>query len=71
MNLATHDNGGDASVGEKKRGRPTDNPKDITLKIRFDKDTYTILGECSEKENVSKAEIVRRGVHLVNDDLNK
>lgn len=53
----------------KKRGRPTDNPKDITIRIRFDKDTSEKLTKCSEKLEVSKAEVVRRSVQKMYDDL--
>lgn len=55
----------------KKLGRPTDNPKDITMKIRFDKDTAEKLEECSGKMEISRAEVVRRGVHKMHDDLKK
>lgn len=52
-------------------GRPTDNPKDISLKVRFDKETAAKLDECVEELKVSKAEVVRRGVHMVHDGLKK
>ena len=52
-------------------GRPTDNPKDISLKVRLDNDTAAKLDQCVEELKVSKAEIVRRGVHKVHDDLKK
>lgn len=52
-------------------GRPTDNPKDISLKVRLDKGTSEKLDECVEELGVSKAEVVRRGVHKVHDDLKK
>jgi hypothetical protein len=52
-------------------GRPTDNPKDICIKLRFDKNTAEQLKECSEKMEVSRAEVVRRGVRKIHDDLNK
>ena len=58
-------------MGANKLGRPTDNPKDITMKIRFDKNTAEKLEECSEKMNVSRAEIVRRGVHKMHEELPK
>ncbi len=54
---------------KKKLGRPTDNPKNITIKIRFDKNTSDKLNECSEKMEVSRAEVVRRGVHKMHDGL--
>ena len=58
-------------LGDKKMGRPTDNPKDISLKVRLDKGTAEKLDECVEELGVSKAEVVRRGVHKVHDDLKK
>lgn len=56
-------------MGNKKMGRPTDNPKEISLKVRLDKDTDDKLHDCTEKLKVSKAEIVRREIHKVHDDL--
>ena len=55
----------------KKMGRPTDNPKDISLKVRLDKETDEKLSECIGELEVSKAEVIRRGVHKVHDGLNK
>ena len=46
-------------------GRPTDNPKDISLKVRLDKDTAEKLDECVRILDVSKAEVVRQGVQKV------
>lgn len=43
-------------------GRPTDNPKNVQLGIRFDADTLKILDEFCEKHNVSRAEGVRIAV---------
>ena len=58
-------------MGNKKMGRPTDNPKDISLKVWLDKETDIKLNECVNDLEVSKSEVVRRGVHKVHDDLNK
>ncbi|MCQ5128243.1 CopG family transcriptional regulator [Butyricicoccus faecihominis] len=58
-------------MAAKKMGRPTDNPKDITMKIRFDRDTSELLTLCSEQMNISRAEVVRRGVRKMYDDLEK
>ena len=58
-------------MGEKKLGRPTENPKDIVLKIRLDHDTSDKLEECSQAMEVSKAEVVRQGIHKMHDDLKK
>lgn len=56
-------------MGHKKMGRPTDNPKNISIKFRADNETAEKLKECSEKLEVSQAEILRRGVHKVHDEL--
>lgn len=58
-------------MGNKKMGRPTDNPKDISLKVRLDHDTAEKLETCIEQTKVSKAEIVRRGIHRIYDDLDR
>ncbi len=52
-------------------GRPTDNPKDTSLKVRLDKASAEKLDECAKELDVSKAEVVRRGIHKVHDDLKK
>ena len=56
-------------MAAKKIGRPTDNPKDIVIKIRLDKTTSEQLEFCSREIEVSKAEVVRRGVKKMFDDL--
>jgi len=56
-------------MAAKKMGRPTDSPKDITMKLRFDKDTAEKLNACSEKMEVSRAEVVRRSVRKMYDAL--
>ncbi|NCC69171.1 MAG: CopG family transcriptional regulator [Clostridia bacterium] len=58
-------------MGNKKMGRPTDNPKDISLKVRLDKETSDKLDDCVRAMEVSKAEVIRRGVHKVHDSLNE
>lgn len=58
-------------MGNKKMGRPTDNPKDTVLKVYFDKETAEQLDECIEELKVSKSEVVRRGVHKVHEELKK
>ena len=52
-------------------GRPTDNPKDISLKVRLDKETSEKLEDCIHILDVSKAEVIRRGIHKVHGDLEK
>ena len=52
-------------------GRPTDNPKDTSLKVYLDKDTARKLDECITELGVSKSEAVRRGIRKMYDDLDK
>lgn len=56
-------------MGLKKRGRPTDNPKDIVLKIHLDQGSHDRLEECSKEMGVSKAEVIRQGIQKMHDDL--
>ncbi len=58
-------------MGNKRRGRPTDNPKDIPLKVHLDKETAEKLDDCIQILGVSKAEVIRRGIHTVYDALKK
>ena len=58
-------------MGNKKMGRPTDNPKTVSVKFLSDNETFEKLKESSEKLEVSRAEIIRLGIQKVHDDLNK
>jgi len=58
-------------LGDKKMGRPTDNPKNTSVKFLADDDTFKKLKECSKELEVSRAEVIRKGIHKVYDDLNK
>ena len=57
--------------GKKKMGRPTDSPKDTTIRFRIDENTKTKLNECGKILDVSKSEVLRKGVHRIYDDLKK
>lgn len=47
-------------------GRPkAENPKDIDVKVRFDKDLHEKLLEYCQKHNVTRTEAIRQGVHLL------
>ena len=47
-------------------GRPkSDNPKDIDVKVRFDKDTNKRLLDYCQKNDITRAEAIRRGVDLL------
>ena len=52
-------------------GRPTDSPKDTTIKFRSDQETLQKLKECSEMLEISQSEVLRRGVQKIHDDLKK
>ena len=52
-------------------GRPTDNPKNVSIKFKADDETVQKLKECSQKMEVSQAEILRRGVHRIHGDLKR
>ena len=51
----------------KKMGRPTDNPKQVQIAVRFDEITLQILDDYCEKENVSRAEGTRRAVRKLKE----
>lgn len=56
-------------MGDKKMGCPTDNPKTVSVKFLADRETFEKLKESSEKMKVSRAEVIRKGIHKVHDDL--
>ena len=46
-----------------KKGRPvSENPKDYMLRVRMDEQTLQQLDECCEAENLSRSEVVRKGI---------
>lgn len=53
-------------------GRPkVENPKDIDVKVRFDKDLHEKLLEYCQKNNITRTEAIRRGVHLLLSETKK
>ena len=58
-------------MAAKKMGRPTDSPKIIDIRFHFDKDTVEKLEECSKTMQITRAEVVRRDVRKMYDDLEK
>lgn len=53
-----------------KTGRPkADNPKDIQLKIRADKQTIDDLNFCCEKTKLTKSDIIRLGIKKVRQEV--
>ena len=51
---------------EKKKGRPTDNPKGRPIHVRLDAEADAILEAYCAKEGVTRAEAIRRGIYLLN-----
>lgn len=55
-----------ANIVSPKTGRAkAENPKDIDLKVRVDKDTNDALEQYSKKNNITKAEAARRGISFI------
>lgn len=47
-------------------GRPkVENPKDIDVKVRFDKETHDKLLEYCQKHGITRTEAIRKGIHLL------
>jgi metal-responsive CopG/Arc/MetJ family transcriptional regulator len=55
-----------------KKGRPvSENPKDYILRVRMDEQTLQQLDECCEAENLSRSEVVRKGIQEQHSKLKK
>lgn len=55
-----------------KKGRPvSENPKDYMLRVRMDEQTLQQLDECCNAENLSRSEIVRKGIQEQYSKLKK
>lgn len=56
-------------MGEKKKGRPSDNPKKHRIAVKMDDETKSILDAYCGQENVNQMEAARRGIRKLKDDL--
>ena len=56
---------------KRKRGRPTESPKNKTIKFRVDQETESKLTYCSKELKRSKSQILRDGVKKIFDELIK
>lgn len=55
-----------------KIGRPaSENRKDYMLRVRLDRETLDQLDKCCEEKNLSRSEVVRRGIEMQYADLTK
>ena len=52
-----------------KKGRPTTDPKDKFLKIRVSQNDLDKLSYVAQKTNISKTEVIRKGINLQYEDL--
>ena len=50
-------------------GRPTDNPKQLSTRVRLSQEDVDRLEYCAEKTGQSKADIIRQGIKSVYDRL--
>lgn len=55
----------------RKIGRPTDSPKNIKLQIRVDDDTLKKLDDYAERLQSTRSGVVRKGIELVGELLDK
>lgn len=53
------------------KGRPTQERKGRRFEIRLSQDTYNTLEECAEILNITKAQVVHKGIELVKLEINK
>lgn len=60
-----------SKIEVKKMGRPTDDKKDLTLKLRLSSNDIAKLDYCCQKTNKYKSEIIREGIDKVYTELNK
>lgn len=52
-------------------GRPTLDKKDKRFEIRLSANTYETLEECSEILNITKSEVVHKGIAMVKAEIDK
>lgn len=55
--------------GRKKMGRPTSDKRDKRFELRLSAGTYSVLEECAKKLNITKADVVHKGIELVKNEI--
>ena len=53
------------------KGRPTLDKRGKRFEIRLSETTYKTLEDCSHKLNISKAEVIHKGIAMVKAELEK
>ena len=56
-------------MGSRKTGRPSSNPKRLELKVRISEDDKQKIDTIQDKTNMSKSDIVRKGIDKVYQDI--
>ncbi len=51
------------------KGRPTQDKKDRRFEIRLSQDTYNTLEECAKALNITKAQVIHKGIALVRAEI--
>lgn len=62
--------GGDPIEARKKPGPHPEKPLDASMKVRADRKTMDMVEFCMEKLQISRSEVLRRGVHCLYEQLN-
>ncbi len=52
-------------------GRPTNNPKNVSLNLRITQETADDLQECADRLEVSRVAVIEKGIELVKSQLSK
>lgn len=52
-----------------KMGRPTDNPKEVQMRIRLSKKDSEKLNFCSDSLKINKSDVVRMGIDKIYQEL--
>jgi predicted transcriptional regulator len=58
-------------MGIHKGTKLTDTPKTNSLKFRYDEDLSRKLNYLAEKDNISKAEVIRKGIEIQYENKDK
>ena len=62
---------GSDKMAAKKIGRPTESLKDYMLRTRLDNETVKKLDCVAEQSHLTRSEVVRRGIEMQYDQLQK
>jgi predicted DNA-binding protein len=52
-------------------GRPTDDPKTLNTRIRLSETDKRLLNYCCKAIGMSKAEVIRKGIRKVYEEISK